>query len=164
MRTETLKAAHELWQAGKELEAGRAVFEAIPEEARPGWAARILKAVVARTGLRSPAIDRIIWVAGDSRTWLQGHAAFQAARNETLRLDEIPARSPAEELMLHQVVLAELVAKVTYNATNPEDGFNEDSGWWIGRCLRDVLEAAGDADFAASAWSLLTEGRATPDQ
>jgi len=66
--------------------------------------------------------------------------------------------------MLRQVALAELVAKVTYNATSPDDDFDEDSGWWIGRLLKDVLEAAGDADFATTAWSLLAEGGAAPDE
>jgi len=82
---ETLKSARDLWQAGEVIEAGRAVFEAIPEDARPDWAVRILKAVIARTGVSSPAINRVIRVAANPSKWPAGHRAFRAARNETLR-------------------------------------------------------------------------------
>jgi len=47
------------------------------------------------------------------------------------------------------------VAKVTYNATNPTDEFDEDSGWWIARCLKDVLELLGDDEFSRSMWTTL---------
>jgi hypothetical protein len=36
-------------------------------------------------------------------------------------------------LLMEHLVLAELVAKVTYNETNPDDEFDEDSGWWVAR-------------------------------
>jgi hypothetical protein len=51
--------------------------------------------------------------------------------------------------------LAELVAKVTYNATDPPDRFDEDSGWWIAACLRDLVDRLGDEEFSEAAWSAL---------
>ena len=53
--------------------------------------------------------------------------------------------------------LAELVAKVTYNATNPEDEFDEDSGWWIAVHMRWFIEHWGDALFTDAAWNALCD-------
>ena len=44
--------------------------------------------------------------------------------------------------------------KVTYNATNPNDEFDEDSGWWIVACLRGFVDARWkDEEFATAAWT-----------
>jgi hypothetical protein len=36
-----------------------------------------------------------------------------------------------QETLASLLLLAEMVAKVTYNATDPPDEFDENSGWWI---------------------------------
>ncbi len=159
MSKETLRTAWNLWKVGETVEAGRAIFEQVPENARPTWAASILRAAIAHARASSPVIDRILRLAANPGEWSQGHEAFNAARAETLRLDRVTIRSPAQQLMLTLLSLAELVAKVAYNGTNPDDEFDEDSGWWIGSRLKDVLEAARDDDFTKSAWSLLTTDR-----
>jgi len=51
--------------------------------------------------------------------------------------------------------LAELVAKVTYNAVDPPDEFDEDSGWWIAASLRAFVERWNDTNFSEAAWSAL---------
>jgi hypothetical protein len=48
--------------------------------------------------------------------------------------------------------LAENVAKVLYNATDPRDEFDEDSGWWIVSCLKDILDVLKDDEFSKVAW------------
>lgn len=151
---EQLAQALALWQAGETVEAGRVIFERVPEDARPAWAAGILRAIIARTGISSAAIEGVLQVVAGP--WSQAHQAFDAARDESFKLEKVSGALPTERLPLRVVLLAELVAKVTYNATKPDDEFDEDSGWWIGSCLREVLEAAGDPDPAGAAWALLT--------
>ena len=51
--------------------------------------------------------------------------------------------------------LAELVAKVTYNAVDPPDEFDEDSGWWIAASLRGFVDLWMDDEFSKVAWSAL---------
>jgi hypothetical protein len=48
--------------------------------------------------------------------------------------------------------LAENVAKVTYNATNPPDPFDEDAGAWVVSCLRDLVNKVNDPEFGTKAW------------
>jgi hypothetical protein len=146
------------WRGGRTLEAGKLIFESLPRDGRPKWAADILRAVVKRTGLTSPPIERILRIAADPDQWKEGHEVFDEARDQTLQLEAMAVRSPREDLMLRQILLAELVAKVLYNATDPPDEFDEDSGWWIASCLWDVIEAVGDDDFAASMWVRLSSG------
>lgn len=140
------------WEEGDALEAGRLIFENLYKRGRVEWAADILKAIVDRTGLTSPATEKLLRVAADSARWNQGHKAFGAARGEVVRLEAIPRRSLEQEILLLQTLIAELVAKVTYNETEPVDEFDEDSGWWIAPCLKDVLNAIGDDAFARAMW------------
>ena len=66
-----------------------------------------------------------------------------------------------DELMGHVLCLAELVSKVAYNATNPPDEFDEDSGWWIVVCLREFIDNFWhDEEFAKAAWSTVSSSEA----
>ena len=63
------------------------------------------------------------------------------------------------------LALAESVAKVTYNATNPPDKFDEDSGWYLGVWLwRGMRIHANDLTFVDAAQSIIdTYLQASPD-
>ena len=65
------------------------------------------------------------------------------------------ALTKEQELLGWLLALAELVAKVTYNATDPQDEFDEDSGWWIAPCLKGFLDSLNDNEFSNVAWSAL---------
>ncbi len=71
-------------------------------------------------------------------------------------MEQLEARTPQQDLLLNHLLLAELVAKVTYNSTNPPDEFDEDSGWWIAPCLKDILDAVNDENFSLTVWSALS--------
>jgi hypothetical protein len=151
-----LSQASEYWRDGRTLEAGRLIFENLSPDVRPKWAANILASVVKRTGVKSSPIEHILQIANHPSEWNKGHDAFSSARRLTLELDRLGERRSAEQTLLRRLLfLAELVAKVTYNATNPTDEFDEDSGWWIARCLKDVLELLGDDEFSRSMWTTL---------
>lgn len=155
------------WSEDNAADAGRLLFESLPTRMQPAWAREILAAVVRRTGLSSPAIDFVERVASDPAAWPKGHDAFDAARDETLsfqHLRETRTLSPREDLMERQLLLAELVAKVTYNATDTDAPFDRDSGWWVATCLRDVLDEIGDDAFARDMWVLLSRPRLGEDR
>ena len=149
--------AGEYWLGGDPLKAGELIFESLHADDRPGWAAGILRLVLERTKVRSPAIDHILYVADRARKWKGAHAAFSAARREVLILDKLArlgGLAEDQKTRLHVLALAELVAKVTYNAIDPPDEFDEDSGWWIARCLRGFVNPRDQA-FAEAAWAAL---------
>jgi hypothetical protein len=157
--SEHLKRAAEYWNSGQPLQAGKLIFENLPNEARPKWASRILRIILERSGIQSSLFDPILHTADHQPMWGNGHRVFSTLRASTLKLDDMKrtkGATEAQKLFGYILSLAELVAKVTYNATNPPDEFDEDSGWWIAACLRCVVDHRWkDEHFAKAAWSAL---------
>ena len=150
-----LNKACQYWREGQTLEAGRLIFEHLPREARPNWAANILRLVIERTEVNSPVIERIMHIASHPSEWKEAHGAFSLARGLTMKLNKLQSRSAKDTLLLQHIGLAELVAKVAYNATNPVDEFDEDSGWWITVSLKNILDLVGDEAFSRSMWLVI---------
>ena len=147
------------WHAGKPVEAGRIIFEHLPADARPAWAGGILRLVLARSGVDTSHFERLLYTVDHPRQWANGHRCFDLLRDTTLALDEPMAREWGRDYdqRLHLFALAELVAKVTYNAAEPPDEFDEDSGWWIASELRYFVDLWNDKAFSESAWLALTK-------
>ena len=161
--SEILSERSRLWKKGRALEAGKLIFENLPIRKRPHWAARVLRLVVDRTGVHSQPVELAIRTANTPDDWVNAHDVFSVARSETLELDRLRELSPQQDLLLKHLVLAELVAKVTYNSTNPVDEFDEDSGWWVAPCLKRILDSLDDAEFSAVAWSTLVSDEKVTD-
>jgi hypothetical protein len=85
-------------------------------------------------GVDLPEMGEVLAIAADPARWTDGHRAFSVLR----RRAEYPGSR--EEYI---VAIGELVAKVTYNATNPPDEFDEDSGWWIAKLAWELLRVHG---------------------
>ena len=148
--------AAELWQQGQALEAGKLLFEALPNASRPVWAAEALALVLDQGKLQHDLFDTVLQTAREPALWNAGHRVFRSVRGEVLKLEKKSRRSSAEEFLLSSFLLAELVAKVSYNATNPVDEFDEDTGWWIEPSLRAFADHHWqETDFAAKAWQVL---------
>ncbi len=155
-----LDRAHEHWRGGQPLEAGRLVYENLAIQVRPVWAARILRFVLDKSGIEHSLFEQVLYTADHRAMWGNGHRAFSTLRTSTLKLDELRRTRglTKDESLLGEVLsLAELVAKVTYNATDPPDEFDEDSGWWIAACLRGFVDNVWrDDDSSKAAWSALS--------
>jgi hypothetical protein len=147
-----VEQAAEHWRGGRPLEAGELLFERLPKEFRPIWASRILKLVVGRSGVRFSPIEDILHIADHPMEWVNAHNAFSTLRTTTLDLESARDRTKEERLFLCLVGLAENAAKVIYNATDPPDPFDADSGWWIAVCLKSFLDLLGEDDFSKTAW------------
>lgn len=163
--SEFLERAAGYWRENQALEAGRLIFEHLPPDVRPMWAVRILKLVQDMASVNSKPISRSVFLALNREQWHKAHRAFSDLRRVTLQLQEKRNRSgltKEEELLGWVVALAELVAKVTYNATNPEDEFDEDSGWWIAASLKAFVGYFQDAKFSNEAWSALAPPEIQP--
>ena len=150
-----LERAAEYWQDGQALEAGRVIFENLPMETRPKWASRILGLVVERSSVDLPQFQHILDIANHTNEWKKAHKTFETIRFATLNLENKQYRSKDQTMLLCHLYLAELVAKVIYNSTDPPDAFDEDSGWWIPVCLKDILDLLKDGEFSKSMWLAL---------
>jgi hypothetical protein len=81
--------------------------------------------------------------------WGWGHVAFDAVRRLTLRYEQAESK---DDVYVAVLFLAENVAKVTYNATNPPGPFDEDAGAWVVSCLRHLVKTVNDPEFEREAW------------
>ena len=152
-----LKHAESLWKKGDTLEAGRIIFENLPVQKRVAWAAKVLDTVIEHTGIQCRPIETLREIANDRHRWADGHLVFDNIRTLTLQVERLDSRTAEQDLFLVQLLLAEIVAKVVYNATNPDGPFDEDSGWWIAHCVKSCLDRINDAEFAKLAWRVLSE-------
>jgi hypothetical protein len=118
------------------LEWGRPLFLRQSDPVR--WAAGILE-VVQTLAPGIAEVEAILSVARDERRWSEGHGVFDAARRRYLRL---AGTTTVEHAVLN---FAELVAKVTFNASNTNAPFDENSGWYVGP-LAVRIAAAVDRD------------------
>lgn len=148
-------AAFAYWSAGDPVEAGRVILESIKKHDQPAWAANVLQRVVDKTGVKSIVFENVLLCAKNPENWSGGHKAFSLARGAVLRLEENDDLSSEQELLLCVLLLAEVVAKVAYNAAEPVDEFDEDSGWWVAACLKEVLELLDDDQFSEVMWTTL---------
>jgi hypothetical protein len=136
--------ARAAWSRGKDLDAGRIVYEALSREERARWAAGILRVACSR--LRAPeAVSRILVLAEDSSRWLEGHKAFGAVRDLTLQQQRTEGVGRFEGPLLE---VAEKVAKVVYNASRQSAPFDHDAGWRIAPSARALIVAVDDAGFS----------------
>jgi hypothetical protein len=146
--------ARDLWNDGRPRDAGRLIFEDLPNDARPKWAAGILRLVLQRSKVKPALFEDVLAMADHPRRWSSGHEMFSRLRKEVLRLENRRiSLSESEQQLSYVLALAELVAKVTYNATQPSDEFDEDSGWYIVDILRGLADWWKDDKFAQDAWN-----------
>jgi hypothetical protein len=99
------------------------------------------------------AVGNVVRVWRDRASWPEAHAAFDAVRDVTLAQEATdPARDDAGFLLLF---VAENVARVLYNATDPVDKFDDDSGAWMLMSLATLLRRAGIPRLDEQVWTII---------
>lgn len=146
--------AREHWDEGRLLEAGRLLYERIPIELRPVWAAEVL-AIACNHLPIIPEVETVLEMASDPSRWPEAYETFSAVRDLTLQAEGQAVGRPYLEVLW----LVELVAKVTYNASGGPAPFDPDSGWWVAVALLDIVDQVDDPEFAAKAWATLSSER-----
>jgi hypothetical protein len=127
--------ARAFWAEGKHLEAGRLLFEAVPRQDQPRWAVVLLERACAE--FKPPdCVAEVLRIAQDADRWHEGHRAFRDVRVILLAQERRGLENDQLSILLS---LAELVAKVTYNASGRPAPFDPDSGWYLPECLLHFL-------------------------
>jgi hypothetical protein len=112
------------------LSAGRDLFENIPNDLRPKWAGSILSCFRNHVKKIPPAITELLSLINEKQNWPNARGQFIKIRQFYLK-----HKSYKPEAYL---LLAENVAKITYNATGLPAPFDHDSGWWIPNCALET--------------------------
>jgi hypothetical protein len=102
-----------------------------------------------------PAILGVVEVGrGD---WRRGHAAFDAVRKLTLAAEDRNDTGTPPHLLLF---VGENAARVIYNATDPQDPFDSDSGAWLLATMANLLQGMPPSqrhDLSQVLWSRLAD-------
>jgi hypothetical protein len=140
-----------LWDADRGIEVGAMIYEALPNDLRPAWAADILD-LCQRQLSPVPAIEAVVAIARDAGRWAEGHAAFSQVRELTLEEEQSHRNGKAYKCLLY---VAENAAKVVYNASGRPAPFDHDAGYWLVGCFRQFVKQVGSEEFQEQAWHLL---------
>lgn len=159
-----LQTIHTLWNTDQPKAAGMAIFERIPRELRPRWAADSLRFAmsVVHPAFSAPdaAIINAVLTFADQRLPLPtldpaaadtAHTVFDRTRSYVL------AHAQEHDTTQHWCFhLTENVAKVSYNAYGFPRPFDHDAGWWVAIDLYQFAKSLSNATIAARALDCLT--------
>lgn len=160
MKTLAIAEAGNHWNSGDPLRAGRVLFEAIPANQRPEWAANTLQFAMKALDIEEAYLVRALNTARDTSRWKEGHKLLDSIRTQTLRLESKEAKAALdirETRLLYLTHIAELVAKVSYNASDPVGPFDRDSGWYLAVLLSKLADLLEDDEFRQNSWAILTQ-------
>jgi hypothetical protein len=165
LKQKIIHSTKHLWNEGNLLEAGMVLFERIPLSFRPLWGADILTFACQRIS-NVVQIQDVIEFARTPEEWAdntdsidkrkKAHNFFDSVRLLTLEEEQ---KDTNNKLYGNLLLLAENVAKVTFNAYGYEAPFDHNAGWWIVANLKRITDLVKDADFSAAAWKVLTNER-----
>ena len=99
------------------------LFESIEDTQKPIWAGHILSLFDDYVAYVPKQLKELYAIIEDPTCWYKAHSQFTEVRRYLLAN---PNFKPENYLLL-----AELVAKITYNATGGPAQFDADSGWYI---------------------------------
>lgn len=106
-----------------DIQIGRQIFDNIPEDIKPGWAGLILSRFDNYVQNVPAAINGLYPIIDKRENWKQAHNQFDKIRRFLLDNKKYQPE--------HYLLLAEAVAKVTYNSSKEPAPFDNDSGWYI---------------------------------
>lgn len=152
MANET-KLTYDAWLGADVLDLGRRLMVDLGPEQQVARAKAVLD--LCRSRLPAvPAIDHVVALATEPARWVEAHAAFSAVRDLTLR-EERERSGDAYRALLY---VAEIAAKIIYNASGASAPFDSDSAWWLASNTRSFVRAINDESFAHRVWTALRQG------
>lgn len=107
----------------KDIAKGQQIFDRIANKDRPEWGLQILSAFDEYVGTIPQSIIGLKSIIKDRSKWKEAHNQFTEIRRFLLANKKYKYEG--------YLLLAELVAKITYNASGELAPFDHDSGWHI---------------------------------
>ena len=106
-----------------DLTVGKSIFENVPDNLKPNWSGIILSTFYDYIKDIPDSVNELHSIINNEQRWVEAHNQFSKIRR--FLLDHKHYQPEAF------LLLAEKVAKVTYNASGKPAPFDADSGWHI---------------------------------
>lgn len=119
-----------------DLNIGKAIFENVPHSLRPYWSGLILSTFNNHIKYIPNPVKELHSIVDHESRWAEAHAQFSEIRRFLLDHKHFQPDS--------FLVLAEKVAKVTYNASGRPAPFDADSGWYIPSLAMNTARSFND--------------------
>jgi hypothetical protein len=145
--------ARGLWDAGRALEAGHILLHAAAPAELVHWAAAVLETCCEHLQTQPRELSELLELVQDESRWRRGHAAFEAIRRLTLRVESGECSMP--DATTGMLYLGENVAKLTYNATVPANPFDADAGAWVVANAHWIAQRVTNDAFRERLWEAL---------
>lgn len=131
---------------------GRRIFETVPSAVRPCWGGLLLARFREAMGEALPVpMAGLQEICDDPTRWNEAYDQFQKIRCFGREHDCA---------LQNFLLLAEKIAKVTFNATDPPARFDDNSGWFIPKlCLLAARERDETWDLAFLSALVMFDGR-----
>ena len=143
--------AHRYWEDGQPYQAGRTIFEYIPVSSRSDWAYRILR-LAAPYFPRDPRVEAVLEFASCPMQWSAGRGDLCEQMRRVIAAVDCGQAAP---LMFS---LSGQAGKIVYTAQQYPGPFEHTAGWKIAVVLWQMVRKLCDNEFAAQAWSTLSNG------
>jgi hypothetical protein len=149
-RLQIIAQANAFWLQAQPVKAGMLIFERIPLDLRPKWAATILElAYVYIEPL--PQIDQVFNFVREPQSWpldkgREAHGVFDAVRIFC------QARGFPSDLIESVCGLAENVAGITYTSRQFNAPFDHNRGWRLAQDIKAINAYLSTPTFLDAAW------------
>lgn len=143
------------WTVDDIADTGRTIYEAVPVDQRPDWAASILLYVAGDLFL-CHELARLVEIALDDKRWPEAHDAFSAVRQLTLENGRRGQRNSRQQMILD---IGETAAKVIYNASGSPAPFDYHAGWRMAPRVKRLADDVHSQQFTDDCWHLLVRSR-----
>lgn len=107
----------------RDIDIGKIIFDNVPDSLKPCWSGLILSTFNSYIKEIPISVRELQTIIDDKSRWSEAHAQFMKIRVFLLENTYYPHES--------FLLLAEKIAKVTYNASGQPAPFDFDSGWYI---------------------------------
>lgn len=106
-----------------DIKLGKRIYDSVPIQFRPGWGTSLLMAFDTVIKNVPTPIKELCDIVDDEAKWKESHGQFQKIRQLSLTSKTLQPEA--------YLLLAEKVAKVTYNLSGQSAPFDNDSGDYI---------------------------------
>jgi hypothetical protein len=130
------------------LEQGKTLFESVPSRARPGWGVTLLQAFENFIKTVPDEVKDLYKITENENDWNLAHAQFTRIRKYSLANRRFQPES--------YLMLAEKVAKITYNESGRDAPFDADSGWHIPKLARQTADKFDNQELKTEIERILT--------
>lgn len=118
---------------------GRRIFESIPKGSRAKWGANLLKAV-------SKYIDDFPEVVTELLAIIEDGRSLSKAKEQFSKINDFAAVNPDYKPAAF-LLLAEGVAKMTYNETGLPDPFAVNAAWYVPLSCKRTADKINESDL-----------------